>query len=314
MQNDPQLRNVTDGPAEGYFIGVEVGAKIIRAGVYSESLRLVGKTKLSTKPERGPETVVARIARCVLYAADECDLPVAAVRGIGVAVPGTVDPVTRSTVWSSELAWTAVPLLDPLQTLLGCPTVVENNHNLSALGVCSQALTSTPGSCLAIFLGPQIGGALIANDQFQDLTESYLPGGDPVALARNVLGVLPHPQFDQFRSRDFRKALRKGNPDVRHYLLQVAHRGGEFAAHMVSRYAPDLVVFGGGVLDEMHDEMKNAALEAARLKLGCELGERTIVTTSALGDLAGISGAAAWAARSFSTVATAPSIALDAVH
>ena len=314
MPAEPKPEKVASGPNEGYFVGVEVGASLIRAGVYSESLRLIGKTKLSTKAERGSEAVVGRIARCVLYAADECDLPMSRVRGVGVGIPGMVNSQTGSTDCCSELAWTSVPLRDPLEKLLDRPVVIENSYNLAALGVCSQELDSTPHSCLVISLGPQIGGAVIANGQFLELTAFDLPGTEVEHVRQNILGILPHPIFRHFRSRDFRKVLRKGNTEVRHYLLQVAHRGGELGAQLVARYSPEVLVFGGGVLDEMRDEMTRTATEAARLKLGCELSDRTVVVISALGDLAGISGAAAWAARKTSATAPASSVALDTVH
>jgi len=72
---------IADPRRRDHFVGVELGPAIIRAGVFSESLKLIGKTKFSTKLERGPMSVIERVAKCIHYAADECDLPVAPAPG-----------------------------------------------------------------------------------------------------------------------------------------------------------------------------------------------------------------------------------------
>src|SRR5258705_9966801 len=79
------VREVIDDPRRrDHFVGVEVGPAIIRAGVFSESFRLVGKTKFSTKLERGPMSVIERVPRCIHYAAAERDLPLYRIQSVGV--------------------------------------------------------------------------------------------------------------------------------------------------------------------------------------------------------------------------------------
>ena len=57
-----------------YFVGVDLGGTKILAGVFDDKLNCLGKAKMSTKSERGPEEVIERIARCARDAVDECDL------------------------------------------------------------------------------------------------------------------------------------------------------------------------------------------------------------------------------------------------
>lgn len=300
-----------------YYVGVEVGATVIRAGLFSRTLRLVGKTKLSTKAERGSEAVIGRIARCVLYTADECDVPVARIRTVGVGIPGQVETETGLVTRSSDLAWTDVMLGLNLQRTLNCPVAVANSHDLATYGIYSQELTSPPRSFAALFLGPQIVGGLMEGDRFSDLTESLQAEDGFEDLEQNLFGTLPHPQFRYFRSRDFRKALKKGrdNPLVRQFLIEIARRTGEIAAQLVTRFSPEVLAFGGGVMDEVGDEIMVTACAAAKAKLGCELSDRALLVASALGDLAGITGAAAWAMRNNRpALCAASSVALDPVH
>ena len=87
------LSNQTSGPVpfSPGFVGVDVGPLVIRAEVYSGTFDLLGKMKLSAKPERGLASTVERIERCVRYAADECDLSLETIDAIGVGLPGVVD-------------------------------------------------------------------------------------------------------------------------------------------------------------------------------------------------------------------------------
>jgi glucokinase len=304
------------GADTDYHVGVEVGATVIRAGVFSKTLRLIGKTKLSAKLERGPEAVIARIARCILYTADECDLSVAQIKAVGVGVPGRIESPAGAVVHSTDLGWTNVPFRNELRRLLPCPVHVANCHNLATFGIYSQELAEPPRSFAAIFLGPQIAGGLIVGNQIQELLVNRTPDEGLEDPGQNIFCTLPRPEFRAFRSRDFRKALRKGRdiPAVRQFLLEIADRAGGVAADLVTRFQPEVIALGGGVMDELGNEILTAVCESARAKLGCDLADRTVLMTSALGDLAGITGAAAWAVRHNRAQPAAESVALDTVH
>jgi len=48
-----------------YVLGVDLGGTKIYSGVFDLSLECIGTSRLSTKPQRGPDAVIERIARCV---------------------------------------------------------------------------------------------------------------------------------------------------------------------------------------------------------------------------------------------------------
>ena len=50
-----------------YFVGIDLGGTKILAGVFDEKLACLGRNKMSTKSDRGPEEVIDRIARCVVF-------------------------------------------------------------------------------------------------------------------------------------------------------------------------------------------------------------------------------------------------------
>jgi ROK family len=88
-----------------YLVGVDLGGTKILAGVFTSSLKCVGRSKMSTKAERGPDAVIERIAHCVQDAVDECDFDLKQVRGVGIGAPGSVDPDSGKVMFAGNLGW-----------------------------------------------------------------------------------------------------------------------------------------------------------------------------------------------------------------
>ena len=70
--------------------------------------------------------MIARIARCVQDAIDECDLHPKQIRGIGVGAPGAVDPDTGAVIFAPNLKWEDVPFQKALAKQLDLPVFAEN--------------------------------------------------------------------------------------------------------------------------------------------------------------------------------------------
>ncbi len=65
-----------------YYVGVDLGGTKILTGVFDEKLTCLGRSKMSTKSERGADGVIERIARCIRDAVDECDLDIKQIKGV----------------------------------------------------------------------------------------------------------------------------------------------------------------------------------------------------------------------------------------
>src|SRR5690349_6604212 len=98
-----------------HLVGVDLGGTKILAGVFTNSLKCVGRSKMSTKAERGPEAVIERIARCVQDAVDEFDLDLKQVKGVGIGSPGSVDTEGGKVMFSGNLGWKDVSLKKELE-------------------------------------------------------------------------------------------------------------------------------------------------------------------------------------------------------
>jgi glucokinase len=298
--NEPEAAGA---PPRDHFVGVDIGPAIIRAGVFSSSLRLVGKTKFSTKVERGATSVIERVAKCVAYAADECDLPMERIQSVGVGSPGQVNAVTGLVEQAPDLGWGRVPLGCELERRLALPVFAANIHRLGSLGIYHQEAKAAPERFAALFIGPQITGGLIVRGEMVDLAETS--SGHPLeAPAGNVFATLGQAEFRHYRSRDFRKALRKGNQVVTAFIREMAVRCGQIAAELALEFSPAVIAVGGGVLDEMREEILRITEATARTQLKGAVNFTLL--PSMLGDLAGMTGAAVHAAQCRAKFATAP--------
>jgi glucokinase len=149
-----------------YVVGVDLGGTKILAGAFKNSLEPVGTAKVSTKSQRGVEAVIERIERCVRDAVDEADLSLKQVAGIGIGAPGAVDFGAGTVIFAPNLeGWKEVPLKKELEKHLGVPVFVENDCNISVLGVHVAELKAKPRNVIGIFVGTGIGGGLILNGE-----------------------------------------------------------------------------------------------------------------------------------------------------
>src|SRR2546425_6585684 len=229
-----------------YLIGVDLGGTKILAGVFDSQLKCLGRAKMSTKPQRGADEVIARIARCVQDAIDECDLHPKQIRGIGVGAPGAVDPDTGAVIFAPNLKWEDVPFQKALAKQLALPVFAENDCSICTLGVYEVEFGCKPKHLIGIFLGTGVGGGLILDGKLYsgfnrtagEIGHMILEVGGPKcscgnqgcfeALAgrqaifrkiqsaikegkKSVLTEMLGEELMDMRSGDLRKAIRRGD-------------------------------------------------------------------------------------------------------
>ncbi len=320
-------------PKQDVFIGVDFGGTKLLAGVFDPQLRLLGTEKISTKGERGVDTVLDRIARVVRDAVDECDLTLKQVRGIGIGAAGAVDPVAGKVLFAPNLRWENIPLKKELEKRLDVPVFVENDCNACTLGVYERQLKGKYRHLVGLFLGTGIGGGLILDGKlYGGATGSAGEVGHMVleasseqkcgcgnrgcfeALAsrtamfrqikegvkkgeKTVLTEMLGPDLADMRSGDLRKAIRKGDKFVAKIVADAAFYTGVAVANLINAFNPEAVVLGGGVIDALEDEMMSIIVEVAKDYAMPSLGKAAEIIAAEDADNVGIIGGAVLARR-----------------
>jgi glucokinase len=274
-----------------HVVGIEVGPALIRAGVFGREGELLGKTKLSTKLERGPDAVLARVERCVAYAADECDLVPGKLRGVGIGLPGQlVDGEVRV---SSALGWHGLEVQRILAERLCLPVAAANAYNLAASAIAVQEFPTLARPLVVLFAGSEIGVAVLLEQGWATLDA---PGVSSLLQLpdENVLHTMPASEFSGFRGRDIRKAIRAGSTAAREFVLQSVHIAAEAGENLCQHFGAKTLVLAGGALDEVRDEVLK--LVQARVTSRVASTILSTILVSRLGEAASLAGAG-WVAR-----------------
>src|SRR6266700_2835831 len=310
-----------------YVVGVDFGGTKILAGVFDDKFECRGRARVSTKADRSADEVIGRIARCVREAVDECDLELKQIRAIGIGAPGAVDSDSGRVIFAPNLGWNDVPLKKELEKQIDVPVWLENDCNVCTLGVYEVELKAKPRELIGIFLGTGIGGGLILEGKLYsgfnrtagEIGHMVLEIGGPKcgcgnkgcfeALAsrtaifrkikeavkegqKTILTEMLGPDLEDLRSGDLRKALKRGDKFVEHVIEEAAEYTGIAVANLINLFNPEVIVIGGGLMEQLEDEMLAIIVETAMdySMPGTTKGIEIIATQ--LGDDAGITGGA----------------------
>jgi glucokinase len=315
-----------------YFVGVDLGGTKILAGVFDSGFNCLARMKLSTKPERGFDGVIERVARCVRDAVDECDLSLKQIRALGVGAPGAVDAAEGKVIFAPNLNWKDVPLKGALEKQLDLPVFVENDCKLHTLGVYEAELKAKPRHLIGIFLGTGISAGLIIDGKLYtgfnncagEIGHMVIDINGPEcgcgnhgcfeALAsrraifrtiqtavkkgqETVLTEMLGKDLSDLRSGDLRKAIRRGDKFVERVIEQAAEYTGIAVGNLINLFSPQVIVLGGGIIEQLEHEMLPIIEKTAKAHALPGTAKGIEIVATRLGDDAGITGGAVIAGR-----------------
>ncbi len=316
-----------------HLVGVDLGGTKILAGVFDPGFECLARIKISTKPERGPEGVIERIARCVRDVVDESDLSMKQIRGIGVGAPGAVNTEEGRVIFAPNLSWKDVPLKKALEKELETPVFLENDCKLHTLGVFDVELKGKVKQLIGIFLGTGIGaGVMIDGKLYRGFNGSAGEVGHMVidvdgpecgcgnrgcfealasrrAIFRTIQSAVKEGQetlltdmlgkdLADLRSGDIRKAIRRGDRFVEKVIEQAAEYTGIAVGNLINLFNPEVIVLGGGIIEQLEHEMLPIIEKTAKKHALPGTARGIEIMATRLGDDAGITGGAVLALRS----------------
>jgi len=103
--------------------------------------------------------------------------------------------------------------------------------------------------------------------------------------------------FDKLRSKDLRKAIRRGDKLVQKVVQEAAQYIGIAVASLMNVLNPEVVVLGGGVIEALEEEMMPTITETALDYAMPGTAKGVQIRASKLADEAGITGGAVLALR-----------------
>lgn len=319
-----------------YLVGVDLGGTKILAGVFDTNFNCLARMKISTKPERGPEGVLERVARCIRDAVDECDISMNKVRAVGLGAPGAVDGENGKVIFAPNLGWKDVGVRKVLEKELDVPVFVENDCKLHTLGVFDAELKAKPRHLIGVFLGTGIGAGLVLDGKLYrgfngaagEVGHMVIDVNGPEcgcgnrgcfealasrrAIFRTIQTAVKKGQdtlltemlgndLGDLRSGDLRKAIRRGDRFVEQVVEQAAEYTGIAVGNLMNIFNPEVIVLGGGIIEQLEHEMIPVIEKAAKKHALPGTAKGIQIMATRLGDDAGITGGAVIALRESAT-------------
>lgn len=315
--------------AAPFVVGMDLGGTKILAAIVDSRGRILAEAKQRTQASQGTEAVIERMVETVSQAAKAAGLNRGDMLAVGVGVPAPADPESGTVYHPPNLpGWEEVPLGPKLSRALGLPVCVENDVNLGTLG--EHALGAGRGTqdMVGVFVGTGVGGGLILDGKLRtgfrnataEVGHMIVLADGPVcgcgkrgcleavasrtAIARDIraglaagreslLPKLTKGRATRLTSGVLAKALHQGDPLVTEVLARAQWYLGLLTASIVNFIDPEMVVFGGGVVEALGDEfLAPIRVTARQYYIRQDGAERVRIVPAELGDHAGVLGAA----------------------
>jgi glucokinase len=312
-----------------YVIGVDLGGTKVLAAVVDHEGRIIARSKFKTHAKQGPHTVIQRIVEAAQQAVHKANVDEGEVGAMGIGAPGPVDPDTGIIDNPPNLpGWDEVALGPLLSEALGMPVFLENDVNLGTLGEHNLGAGRGTKDMIGIFVGTGIGGGLILDGKLRsgyrhaaaEIGHMILLADGPVcgcgrrgcaeALAsrtaidrdlqigiaagrESLLPDLTAGANKRISSGLLAKALNQGDPLVAEVLSRVQWYLGLLTASLVNLIDPEIVVFGGGLIEALGAQfLAPIKVTAQQYYIQKTNADKVRIVAATLGDDAGVLGAA----------------------
>jgi fructokinase len=291
--------------ADSGRIGIDLGGTKIEGIVLDGAGRSIARERVPTEREGGYEHIVARVAALV----GRLRTHAPEVARVGIGTPGSESVRDGTLKNSNTTCLNGRPLRHDLEQALGLPVRMENDANCFAVAEAVQGAGRGHRMVFGVILGTGVGGGIVLDGAPwtgpQHLAGEWGhhrldPHGPPCYCGQRgcVEAFLSGPALARayeetgggvVDAATVAARAAAGEPAATRVLDRYLEWYGRALANLINILDPDVVVLGGGLshLDVLYERGRAAV---ARYVFNDEL--RTPIVRNALGDSAGVIGAA----------------------
>lgn len=267
----------------------------------------------------GPKRILTGVHELAAELLAQADRPQTHLRAFSIGVPGPVEHETGTVIRPPIMqGWDGYRIPEFFKQRdedASVTVLVDNDVNMMAFGEYSHRRDSK--HLLYIKVGTGIGCGIISNGTLHrgaagaagDIGHIPLPGHEDVlchcgntgcveavASGAAIARALREAGLAAGGGRDVVRLVSEGNPVARRRVRLAGQQIGEVLASLVSFHNPDAIVIGGSIA-QLHEDLL-ADIRGVVYRRALPLATRTLaIETSALGERAGVEGAARMAAR-----------------
>lgn len=150
------------------YIGIDLGGTNIGIGIVDSENNLIYKDSFSTKRERGFNDIIEDIIVLISRTININNIPKSHIQGIGIGIPGIVDPKREIIIECVNLRWNNVNIKSAIEEKLNIPVSVGNDATVAGVAELEVGAMKGCQTGVLITLGTGIGGGIIINGQVYD--------------------------------------------------------------------------------------------------------------------------------------------------
>ena len=312
-----------------YYIGIDLGGTNIAVGIVDESFKIVKKGSTPTLVNRDPELIIADMGKLCIELLAETGIGLEEVVCAGIAAPGSVNPRTGIIEYANNLPFLRFPIADTLRKYLPVRKVyLENDANAAALGEAVGGAAKGKRLSVMITLGTGVGGGVIIDGKIysgfnyagaelghtvieyngrqcscgrKGCFEAYASATALVSMTKEKLAACKDTLMWEMCGNDLNKAdariafaaMKKGDRAGKEVVDMYISYLACGITNMINIFQPEVLLIGGGVCNEKDYLLKPLTEIVNADQYTRNQAVKTEIKIAALGNDAGIVGAAA---------------------
>ncbi len=271
--------------AEKYNICLDVGGTKVLGAIFNEKDEIIYRLKKRSKSEgEGTADVEKVIISVVEEMIKESGIDKSKLNAIASCAPGVIDQAKGIVLFTPNLPWRNYDIAGAMRKKFGVPFYVGNDVNLGVLGEYKFGAAKGYKNVVGFFPGTGMGGGLILDGklftghQFKaaeyghmildpegplcgcgqrgcleafsskkgmsDYIRQQVSRGRECMLAEDVANGV-------FRSKRLKKALAAKDKVAMEAVDRACHYLAIATGNMINTISPDLVLYGGGIMEAM---------------------------------------------------------------
>ncbi len=297
-----------------FVIGMDLGGTNLRVAGVTSGGEIVALHREHTAAREGTEPVIERIIAAIVRVAGSVTGAGGIVLGVVLGAPGIISSRKGTVVASPNLpGWNDVPLRDRVAAATGLQVLLENDANAAAYGEFWRGAGRGCSSMVLLTLGTGVGGGLVlggdlwrgADGMAGEIGHVTIEPGGRICRCGNTGCLETYASatgiVDSYRkfsgieesvsAEEVHRRALEGDANARQSYRDAGRALGIAIATLVNLLNPERIVIGGGVLPAWDLFMPVAEHEMRRRAFAAP-ATRVSFAPAALGDLAGVTGAA----------------------
>jgi len=311
-----------------YRIGIDLGGTNIAAGIVDDSYKIIRKGSVPTKADRDAELIIKDMGELCNNLIKEAGITVNDIEYAGIATPGTANRDAGVVEYANNLPFVRFPIAAVLKKYLNVKTVhIENDANAAAKGEAVAGAAKGCNDAVMITLGTGLGGGIIidkkvysgfnfAGAELGHIVIQY--NGRQCTCGRkgcweaysSATGLIAMTKDKLAENKDtvMHRLVKENNGEVDGRTAFTAAKQGDKAGlevvdeyidylvcgitNIINIFQPEVLCIGGGVCNEGDYLMKPLIAKVGKEQYSRDNAKKTQIKIAALGNDAGIIGAA----------------------